>query len=38
MHREGVIQKVMRNQVEVVIESLGYMLVATIHKRNVQPI
>ncbi len=38
MHQEGIVQKVMRNRVEVVIESLGYMLVATINKRNVQPI
>ena len=38
MHQEGVVQKVMHNKVEVIIESLGYVLVATINKKNVQPV
>jgi transcription antitermination factor NusG len=38
MHQEGVVQKLMHNKVEVVIESLGYVLVATINKKNVQPV
>ena len=38
MHQEGVVQKLMHNKVEVIIESLGYVLVATINKKNVQPV
>jgi transcription antitermination factor NusG len=38
MNSEGVVQKVLHNKVEVLIESLGYMLVATVDKRNVQPV
>ena len=38
MNSEGVIQKVLHNRVEILIESLGYMLVATVDKRNVQPV
>ena len=38
MEHEGTIQKVLHNKVEVVIESLGYVLIATVSKKNVQPI
>jgi transcription antitermination factor NusG len=38
MNQEGIVQKVMRNNVELVIESLGYMLVASVNKKNVQPV
>jgi len=38
MNREGIVQKVMHNKVEVIIESLGYSLVATLDKKNVQPV
>jgi transcription antitermination factor NusG len=38
MHKEGIIQKVMHTKVEVIIESLGYALVATLDKKNVQPV
>ena len=38
MNREGIVQKVMHNKVEVIIESLGYALVATLDKKNVQPV
>jgi len=38
MNKEGIVQKVMHNRVEVVIESLGYTLVAILDKKNVQPV
>jgi len=38
MHQEGVVQKVMHNKVEVIIESLGYVLVATVNRKNIQPV
>ena len=38
MNKEGVVQKVLHNKVEVLIESLGYVLVATVAKKNVQPV
>lgn len=38
MNSEGVVQKVLHNKVEVLIESLAYVLVATVDKRNVQPV
>jgi transcription antitermination factor NusG len=38
MQQEGIVQKVMHNKVEVIIESLGYALVATLDKKNVQPV
>jgi len=38
MNREGIVQKVMHNKVEVIIESLGYALIATLDKKNVQPV
>jgi len=38
MHQEGIVKKVMHKKVEVMIESLGYVLVATIDKKNVQPV
>ena len=38
MEHEGVVKKVFHNKVEVVIESLGYVLIATVAKKNVQPL
>ncbi|HKP31532.1 MAG TPA: UpxY family transcription antiterminator [Chitinophagaceae bacterium] len=38
MNQEGVVKKVMHKKVEVLIESLGYKLVATIDIKNVQPV
>ena len=38
MEHEGVVNKVYHNKVEVVIESLGYVLIATVAKKNVQPL
>jgi transcription antitermination factor NusG len=38
MQKEGIVQKVMHNKVEVIIESLGYLLVATVEKKNIQPV
>jgi transcription antitermination factor NusG len=38
MNTEGIVQKVLHNKVEVMIESLGYLLVATLDKKNVQPV
>ena len=38
MEHEGKIQKVLHNKVEVIIESLGYVLIATVSKKNVEPI
>jgi len=38
MEHEGVVKKVFHNKVEVVIESLGYILIATVAKKNVQPL
>ncbi len=38
MQKEGVVQRVRHNKVEVAIESLGYTLVATFDKKNVQPV
>jgi transcription antitermination factor NusG len=38
MNKEGVVQKVLHNKVEVLIESLGYVLIATVAKKNVQPV
>jgi transcription antitermination factor NusG len=38
MNKEGIIQKVLHKKVEVIIESLGYALVATLDKKNVQPV
>ena len=38
MNQEGIVQKVMHKKVEVMIESLGYKLVATIDIKNVQPV
>ena len=38
MNNEGVVLKVLHRKVQVVIESLGYALVATVDKKNVQPV
>jgi transcription antitermination factor NusG len=38
MEHEGIVQKVMHNKVEVVIQSLGYVLIAKVAKKNVQPL
>lgn len=38
MDREAVVKRVMKNTVEVVIESLGYKLVAQVDKKNVIPL
>ena len=38
MNTEGIVNKILHNKVEVLIESLGYVLVATLDKKNVQPV
>jgi transcription antitermination factor NusG len=38
MNQEGTVHKVLHKKVEVIIESLGYALVATVDKKNVQPV
>lgn len=38
MDREATIRRVLQNSVEVVIESLGYKLVAQVDKRMVKPV
>jgi len=38
MDTEGIVNKILHNKVEVLIESLGYVLVATLDKKNVQPV
>jgi transcription antitermination factor NusG len=38
MDKEATVKRVMNNRVELVIESLGYKLVATMKKSNVQPL
>ncbi len=37
MDKEAIVQRVLNNKVEVLIESLGYRLVAYIDKKNVHP-
>ena len=37
MDKEGIVQRVLNNKVEVLIESLGYRLVAFIDKSNLTP-
>ena len=36
--KEAIVQKVLHKKVEVIIESLGYALVATLDKKNIQPV
>jgi transcription antitermination factor NusG len=38
MDKEAVVQRVLHHTVEVVIESLGYKLVAQIEKSNLAPV
>ena len=38
IQKEGIVHKILHNKIEVIIESLGYSLIATIEKKNIQPV